>query len=222
MIKFIILFMSLVSISYASDPIRIAIVDTGLDLTDPRFKDVLCSHWHLDLTGTGIKDKHGHGTHVAGLIKEYAGIGNYCFIIVKYYDEKDLVNSTTNQIEALKYLSRINVDFINLSTTGTQEDFIEFTIIRDMRAILITAAGNDGVNLRKHPHYPCNYDLPNVICVGNTNSANSDFGLHKLVWEYGTDIDSTLPKGHGKLSGTSMSTAIRCGKMIKERLKNDF
>ena len=49
-------------------PLRVAVIDTGLDLSDKRFSSRLCKEGHEDFTHTTIEDKSGHGTHVVGLI----------------------------------------------------------------------------------------------------------------------------------------------------------
>ncbi len=81
--------------------IRVAVIDTGLDLSDPRFSALLCK----DIKGVnlvpkeGIRDLIGHGTHVAGIIKKYAKDANYCMMIIKYYSIDN--SNTTNMINSI-------------------------------------------------------------------------------------------------------------------------
>jgi subtilisin family serine protease len=61
--------------------LKIAVLDTGLDKTHPDIMNDLGRIWIYDSSrnifspiddNTSIKDHIGHGTHVAGLILEYA------------------------------------------------------------------------------------------------------------------------------------------------------
>lgn len=75
----------LISASPVAPIVRVAVIDTGLNLNDPRFTKVLCADGHADYTGEGIDDIEGHGTAVAGLIMQYAGKRRYCLTILKFY-----------------------------------------------------------------------------------------------------------------------------------------
>lgn len=205
-------------------PIRVAILDTGLDLKDPRFKNILCPTGHKDFTGLGFYDHHGHGTHVAGLIKKYAHDSNYCIIILKYTDVNvDSEIAFSSALQALTELNKIKADIVNFSGGGTISSATEFSIIKNSKQKFIVAAGNDGRSLDtgKYHYYPASYNLPNITIVGSLNSDkeksdSSNYG-DKVVWEIGEDVLSTLPNGEeGYKSGTSMACAIRTGKTIYE------
>jgi hypothetical protein len=66
---------SIVSVSWGAEPVRVAVIDTGLNLKDSRFTH-LCKDGHYDLSDTSIEDTEGHGTHIASLIQKYAGDSN--------------------------------------------------------------------------------------------------------------------------------------------------
>jgi hypothetical protein len=36
--------------------------------------------------------------------------------------------------------------------------------------LFIAAAGNSGLNVESVPHYPCAYDLDNIICVASSSA----------------------------------------------------
>lgn len=205
----------------AQEPLRVVVMDTGLDLNDPRFSKVLCPTGHKDTTETGIKDHEGHGTHIAGIIKKIAGNSGYCLIIVKFYE------SPKNQhyMEAFKYAVSLNPDVINISGGGTERFDSEEILIRYHSNIkFIVAAGNNGQNNEKEPYYPGSYQFLNVEAVGNLDSngirvPSSNYGPTVKTWRNGVEVVSTLPNGYGRMTGTSQSTAIRTGEYIKERIR---
>lgn len=222
-------FITLISLNLAftssnKKPIRVAIIDTGLDLKDPRFKDVLCADGHKDFTGEGITDVNGHGTHVAGLIKEHASNSNYCMVIYKYYPTKSLGTSrVSNELKAFKESIISNIDLVNFSSGGGGFNDEESQIIKNNSKItFVVAAGNEGQDLDIVHFYPASYHLKNIVIVGNvkednTREEHSNWSNFEMVWEMGTNVLSTLPNGkNGYDTGTSMSAAIRTGKIIRK------
>lgn len=197
---------------------KVAIVDTGLDLMDKRFTSLLCGA--KDFTGEGIVDKIGHGTHVAGLIKQYAENSSYCLIILKYYSlrgENGLAFTT-----ALQEAINMGASIINISGGGDNPAMLEYQIIKNNpNVIFVSAAGNDNKNLDKEVYYPASYNLFNILVVGSLNrngfkASSSNYGSIVKKWEIGEDVVSAAPGGfQGVMSGTSVATAIATGKLIK-------
>lgn len=211
----------------AKEPIRVGVIDTGLDLSDPRFSGVLCSSGHKDYTGDGMEDTHGHGTHVAGLIMKYAGLSGYCLVILKYYSNKksDMENMWAES-QAIYDSVQMKLTIVNYSGGGSSPSMYEREIIdKSSEVTFIVAAGNNGRNLMEEPFYPASYGLPNIIVVGALNKEgidrykNSNYGPVVNAWEIGEDVVSTYPNGKRvMLSGTSMATAIHTGKIIRGML----
>lgn len=221
--KYLIVLLFLFNIAFAKEPIRVAVIDTGLDLNDARFMPHLCLSGHADFTGTGINDTNGHATHVTGLIQRYAGNANYCLVIVKYYSEKATHwQNIFYMQEAINYAIFIGAKVVNISSGGDNPNPVEYNLIKNAKeTTFIVAAGNEGKNIRMSDNYyfPASYNLNNIIVVGNletdyTRNPHSNYG-EGVVWEKGTDVLSTLPNGKiGMLTGSSMATAIRAGKYI--------
>ena len=224
---FLLVLMLFASAALAKAPVnktlRIGVLDTGLDLSDPRFQDVLCPKGHRDFTGTGIEDSVGHGTHVAGIIKEVAGKGNYCLVILKYFDYATHKDSELYEKRALEYAAKQKIDIINLSGEGSDFDEVEFNILTfTPKMLLIGAVGNGGKYQRG---YPGCLGLSNTRCVGSAIDGvpviSSNYGPWVNVWQNGVNVFSTLPNGKmGYMSGTSMATAIETGTEIRRRLNN--
>lgn len=209
--------------------IKVAVVDTGLDLRDPRFQFHLCEEGHRDFTGTGIKDVHGHGTHVAGIIKERATSQDFCLMILKYYtDEQTGEQNLLAEVEAFRHAAAHGATIVNFSGGGPEFHESEFLTIRDNPKVwFVVAAGNNGKNLDFlwDRYYPASYPFSNVITVGNVYQdgrkvPSSNYGRQVDQWEVGYEVDSTLPCQpyqkvcRGKMTGTSQATAIYTSKLI--------
>lgn len=239
MIKRIITILLITANTYAGEPIRVGVLDTGLDLKDHRFKNVLCSEGHKDFTGTGLQDDHGHGTHVAGLIHQYAKDAKFCLVILKYYvhEAKGEIN-LNREINALLHAQFQRLTILNMSLSGAEADEQEKNVLGVLRGVIISvAAGNNGKELRdptneelrqvKSPddlkvacYYPACYNMHNMhivgALIGHNRSSSSNYGDIVKYWENSYN-HSTLPNGeYGTLGGTSMATAIHTGKLIKE------
>lgn len=213
------------TLSFAKEPIKVVIMDTGLDIKDNRF--TLCENIiGLDFTNQGLMDVMGHGTHIAGIIKKYAGDSNYCFIIMKYYSDIQTKDENLKAItSSLKMIKYIHPDFVNFSGGGPNYEKKEYDLIKDMPNVkFVVAAGNENINLDEDcDYYPACYKLPNIIVVGSLDTnkrkaKTSNYGNIVNFWEIGQHVKSTLPNDReGYMSGTSMATAVRTGKLVNEK-----
>jgi subtilisin family serine protease len=203
---------------------RVVIVDTGLDMTDKRFRKHLCAEGHKDFTGEGLVDRHGHGTHVAGLIIRNAGSARFCLIIVKYYVENAKeIESLRRSNDAVTYAASLRPDLVNYSGGGGSISTPEYDAINSSHLTKwVVAAGNEGANMDypANRYYPACYGLDNVVVVGSltkegTKSRSSNFGNDVAVWEVGENQLSDLPgKRTGYMTGTSQATAVVTGKIL--------
>ena len=186
-------------------------------------------------------DDNGHGTHIAGII---GAVGNNGTLIpginwrVKIIPCKFLNASgdgtVAGEIECLEYfktLARtkgITIVAVNASYGGGTYNEVEKQVISslgDIGALYISAAGNSSLNNDEVDFFPCNYDLPNQICVGAADrdgnlASFSHYGFRKVkILAPGVDIKSLRPKNYtndcsGSLvgaSGTSISAPFVSG-----------
>ena len=178
-------------------------------------------------------DDNGHGTHCAGIIgaegdngEGIVGINWHVKIMPLKFLGRGGFGSVEDAIEAINYaIDRkkhgVNIRIISASWGSTAKSKALEDTIRaagDAGILFVAAAGNDGSNNDSRPHYPSNYDLPNVISVAaldrNDQLAGfSNFGVKTVhVAAPGKDILSTwLNDGYREASGTSMATPYVSG-----------
>lgn len=230
-------------------PIIVAVIDTGIsdELKDANF---LCKFGHKDFTGLGLNDTHGHGTHISGLIDQYAkglrlgkettiaGLlntkANYCQVILKFYNPSRFQESGNpkREVEALKYAINIHVDIINFSGGGLAPDPEENELIKkalDMGIKVVVAAGNERTEIsdpKQRCYWPACSD-PRLFVVGNLShegggrAPSSNYGSIVNTWEIGTDLLSLADLTHGAyMTGTSQATAVKTGKIVHEMLSH--
>jgi subtilisin family serine protease len=210
-------------------PLRVAVIDTGLNLTDPRFKNHLCKSGHKDFTGTGLNDTNGHGTFVTGLIEQYAKKSDYCLLIYKYYGDNSSPSvDLDNELLALQAAIDNKADIVNFSGGGEGFNEQESLLIKyNPDTTFVVAAGNNGLNLDlpNNEYYPASYFYVNEIVVESTDSQGqlstfSNYSIKIDDKELGENVLSYLPNGKtGYESGTSFSCAIVTGKLVAKTKK---
>ncbi|HEY8390185.1 MAG TPA: S8/S53 family peptidase [Clostridia bacterium] len=211
--KYLMLLFCLLSFSATAKTIKVAILDTGFDF---KYKNrvKLCDSGHADLTKTSLRDTHGHGTNVAGLISKDLEKIDYCLVIIKFYAGSDHPMNGINFLKALKIVADSKPDIVNISAGGPVFSQIEKTIVHQILSngtIMIAASGNNGINLNKNCNfYPACY-YPEIIVIGNTNK-NSNTG--KVVDFY---VNGNNVANFGeRMTGSSQSAAIYTNRKIKE------
>jgi subtilisin family serine protease len=152
-------------------------------------------------------DPHGHGTHVAGIIgargNNGAGVSGVMWrvslIAVSATTSASGALSTSSLVAGLDYFHGLksrghNIRAVNASWGGyvySSAVFNAVSRLNDDGILLVCAAGNDGTNNDTNPHYPSNYDFPNVISVGATGPTRLIAGYSN----YGDSVDIAAPGG---------------------------
>jgi thermitase len=186
--------------------------------------------WNFVSNVGDLKDNHGHGTHVAGIVGAEGGNGigisgvspHVSLMILKYYDPKARANDNLNNtVRAIRYAVQMGAKIINYSGGGTDFSKDEFAAVKEaqLRGVLfIAAAGNERSNSDISHYYPADYDLDNIISVTAINPnaevlASSNYGQFSVhIAAPGEGIFSTLPDGkYGIMTGTSQATAFVSG-----------
>lgn len=173
-------------------------------------------------------DDNGHGTHCAGVIgaegdndEGIAGINWKVQIMPLKFLGRGGFGTTKDAIEAINYAidrkaNGVNVAVINASWGSTSKSKALEDAIRaagEQGILFVAAAGNNGTDNDRNPHYPSNYNLPNVISVAALDRSDllasfSNFGAKTVhIAAPGKDILSTWLGGdYREASGTSMAT----------------
>lgn len=201
---------------------KVAIVDTGVE------------GGHEDLSpvyggGKSREDKHGHGTHCAGLASAATnnriGIGSLNwdsrYLELRGYPALNERGFGTDRSVAQAVIDAANdgADVISMSlggygkTSKAQADAIRYALRK--QAIVVVAAGNDNSDARDYS--PAS--MPGVIVVSavdpNWNKAsfsNTNMSLDMPIAAPGVDILSSIPGSrYQRFNGTSMATPIVAG-----------
>ncbi|MEM7035583.1 MAG: S8 family serine peptidase [Bacteroidota bacterium] len=202
---------------------RVAIIDTGVDDGHEDLTDIVG-------TSPGLGDKHGHGTHCAGLAGAHTHNGkgiaslNWEGRFVEILSYKALNDKGHGDLwtvaGAITRAAEDGVDVISLSLGSNralppkmQVDAVNYAL--KLGVIVVAAAGNDGDDAAQHS--PAN--IEGVIAVGAVDKlgerarfSNWTTSLARPIAAPGVEIYATMPEGkYDYMSGTSMATPLVAG-----------
>jgi subtilisin family serine protease len=200
-----------------SPDVVVAVVDSGVDLTNPDLVANLAPGDNFVEPGSPPADDIGHGTHVAGIIgASLNGLG-----VVGVAPQVKILpvrvmnagSGTTSAIAAGIRWAADRAQIINLSLGGptiskTLQAAIDYAIQTKGR-LVVAAAGNDG-DTGNQTEYPAAY--PGVVAVGAVDGTGqhasfSNTGSYVMFSAPGVNITSTFLAGqYAALSGTSMAS----------------
>jgi hypothetical protein len=120
--------------------------------------------------------------------------------------------TVADTIKAYAYAGAEGARVLNASFGGLGFSRAEYDAIRAIPHVLfVAAAGNDGTDNDAVPHFPCNYELSNIVCVAATGQRDALAGFSNRgartvdLAAPGATILSTWPGGYAYSSGTSMA-----------------
>jgi subtilisin family serine protease len=203
----------------AVNPVRVAIIDSGIDGGHPEFRSRI---WQARtwVGGSALTDEQGHGTFVAGEIaaavnnnEGIAGIAFPAQLVVAKIARSDQTIDVNDEAEAIRWAVDVGARVINLSIGGVRDPFnprvdtfskaeassIEYAVRHG--AILVAAVGNSD----EAPQSPWSYAsypaaLPHVLGVsalsptGNVPNFSNRDRIYNDMSAPGQEIYSTLPR----------------------------
>ncbi|WP_281890341.1 S8 family peptidase [Paenibacillus sp. YYML68] len=196
--------------------VRIAVIDTGVQLNHPDLAGKLTNGYDFVDGDSQPEDRNGHGTHVAGIAAAVtnngggiAGVAPLVSIIPVRVLGDDGNGSLSAVADGIVYAANQGAQVVNLSlgspySSLTLQNAVQYAWSRG--SVIVAAAGNDGSSV---PSYPAND--ANVLAVASTNetdvkSSFSNYGTWVEVAAPGEDILSTYTGSYyAYLSGTSMA-----------------
>jgi subtilisin family serine protease len=202
------------------NPVRIAIIDSGLDGGHPEFPRQRIWQARSWVGGSALTDEEGHGTFVAGeiaaAINNNEGIAGMAFpaqLVIAKIARSDQTIDVRDEAEAIRWAVDVGARVINLSIGGLRNPFnrridtfskveaaaIEYAVRRGV--ILVAAVGNSD----EAPQTPWGYAsypaaLPHVVGVsalsptGNVPNFSDRDRIYNDISAPGQEIYSTLPR----------------------------
>lgn len=206
----------------------VAILDTGVQPDHPLLSGALTEarydfvEWDsepwdeadgIDEDGNGMVDQAlGHGTHVAGIVRQVAPDAQIMPLRVLNADGR---GDNFRLAEAILFAAANGADVINLSLGSPHPSLMVEEIVNEVAAanvVVVAAAGNSNV---RAPQYPAANTCAVAVASVNSNkrkSSFSNFGSWVDLAAPGESIYSALPSmAYGWWSGTSMATPLVAG-----------
>jgi hypothetical protein len=201
------------------NPVRVAIIDSGLDGGHPEFPRSRIWAARSWVGGSPLTDEEGHGTFVAGVIgaalnnEGIAGMAFPAQLVIAKIARSDQTIDVRDEAAAIRWAADMGARVINLSIGGLRDPFnsrrdtfsrveagaIEYAVRRG--AVLVAAVGNsDEAPQTPWPYASYPAALPHVIGVsalsptGNVPSFSDRDRIFNDISAPGQEIYSTLPR----------------------------
>jgi hypothetical protein len=198
----------------SGENVRVAVIDTAIDDTNPALSGVIADQF--DAMPDVTIEARDHGTSIDGLI---AGVGALKGMApgARIYHARAFEDGKSSMdviLAALDWAASQDVRIINMSFVGPKNDLLGVAC-RNARAlgiVLVAAAGNNGP---KAPYgYPAAFD--DVIAVTATDAKDglmqqANRGAYVFLSAPGVEMVAPSGAGSDVVTGTSFAAAIVTG-----------
>ena len=194
---------------------KVAVIDTGIEVTHPDLAGIIKGGWNAISPGKPFDDDHGHGTHCSGTIaakdddQGVVGVAPQ----IDLYGVKVLDSEGSGTVDTViagmlwAVENKMEVASMSLGANAGNPSLADAVeVMRKSGVILIAAAGNSGSSVG----YPAAY--PGAIAVSASDKYDSlatfsSRGPEVAVIAPGVNVRSTYLGGlYETMSGTSMAT----------------
>lgn len=198
--------------------------DNGIDDDGNGYVDDVHG-WNFVERNNDVQDKHGHGTHIAGIIAAHGKVqgvsSNVRIMALRYFDSQNNVDLVSTTIKAMEYAIQNGARIINYSAGGFLPNRLEERVVKlalKHKVLIVAAAGNESTDTDLNGFFPASYQWPHILSVASIDSSKhlakkSNYGPQSVkIAAPGEFILSLLPNGkYGLMSGTSQATAFVTG-----------
>jgi subtilisin family serine protease len=203
-----------------SASVTIAVIDSGVDPTQPDLASVLVPGWNVLTNSSNTTDTYGHGTEVAGVAvagtNNGQGVAAYCWscrlMPVEVYNSGTGALAS-NVASGITWAVNHGANVINISLGGAESSVEDSAVAYALahNVVVVAAAGNNGSST---PIYPA--ADPGVISVAASDQTDTLYSYSG----YGSWVDlaapgsqaTTLPNGgYGSVGGTSVASPAVAG-----------
>ncbi|NLO92206.1 MAG: S8 family peptidase [Elusimicrobia bacterium] len=194
--------------------VKVAVVDTGVDLKHPDLAPNIVKTYNVTNGGEG-QDDQGHGTHVSGTIaavrdgKGVVGVAPEASLYVAKVLGANGSGSLSDVVAGIDWAVQQGVAVMNMSLGSPYpSESLELAVknAKEAGVTVVCAAGNDSGPVG----YPAAYAGAIAISAGDENGGMASFSSHGPQVAFiapGVNINSTyLGGGYKALRGTSMAS----------------
>lgn len=198
-------------ISRGNSTVIIAILDSGIPILSGNLSHTdlnlstkfILGPDYIDDPSDGVKDMHGHGTHVTGIASAetdnsagIAGVAGNCRVMVIQVFNQNLGGSWEAFLDGVRYAVDNGAKIINYSggqtsPSGLAEEAVQYANDPDNYALIIASSGNDNDPLEWPAAYSSSYS--NVIAVGATQHHDQKASYSN----HGSGLNVVAPGGYG-------------------------
>lgn len=204
-----------VEIPNTEKPVKVAIIDSGIDASHDFFKDKLLDGWDFVEETSVVSDEIGHGTHVAGIVLSNSTAAK--IMPIKFTNGKK--GKMSALIKSIKFAADNGSQIINLSLGLKKDSKVLDEAIRyaqDKNIVIVAAAGNYNTDAEYYPAA-----APDVIAVAALDKKDhklyqSNYGSWVDFSAIGQDIYSTsLNNNYTYRTGTSQAAPFVTAKLVQ-------